>query len=659
MKGALFAVVLVATSFGSAASARAAPAYKPPYDPAFEQKIQAEIQARDPEGAALFAQATQARDRGDDDATYADLLEKVHARDPWFSHATRRLCTIESQRSHHERALALCREAYAAEPSPENADALATTLLAADKGGADNGTRALELAKQAAQQAPGDFFAQFTLCQAALKMNDTHAFGTAAAALRRIAPHDAFALFFSALDDGMQGRPDDALRELDEAHAAGLPDEPYARFHDAIEQSRSPVDRWGPLVLKGFVGWLALFALLLGLGGVLSAATLQAASRGRAEASGRAAGGDALLRRTYRVVLALTCAYYYASLPFVALSVVGLGAGLLYVCLVIGTIPIKLLLIAGVIVLASLWAMAKSLFVRVRDEDPGERLDLTQHPKLRAVLDEVAARIGTRPVDAVYVTPGTQVAVLERGGLLRQMRGKSERCLVLGAAVLDGMRLRELKAVLAHEYGHFQNEDTAGGGFALAVRRSLFTFAMHLARGGAASNLNPAWWFVRGFNRVFHGVSQGATRLQEILADRWAAFAYGSEAFARGLSHVVSRSVRFDAHLAATLQEVVPAKQAVANFYAFVPKKDVEPKKLEDAVEQAMSRPASPYDSHPRPVDRIAWVTGIGAEGAPSAEDDALEAWSILTDREGIEKRMSDELRSRLAMKGIRVHASA
>jgi Zn-dependent protease with chaperone function len=257
------------------------------------------------------------------------------------------------------------------------------------------------------------------------------------------------------------------------------------------------------------------------------------------------------------------------------------------------------------------------------------------------------------------VAPGTQVAVLERGGLLRQMRGKSERCLVLGAAVLDGMRLRELKAVLAHEYGHFHNEDTAGGGFALAVRRSLFTFAMHLARGGAASNLNPAWWFVRGFNRVFHGVSQGATRLQEILADRWAAFAYGSEAFSRGLTHVVSRSVRFDAHLAATLQEVVPAKQAVANFYAFVPKKDVEPKKIEDAVEQAMSRPASPYDSHPRPVDRIEWVTRIAAEGAPAAEDDALDAWSILSDREAIEKRMSDELRARLATRGIRVQAAA
>jgi Zn-dependent protease with chaperone function len=657
MKGALFAVVFVA-SVVWATGARAAQ-YQPPRDTAFEEQIQAEIQARDPDGAAFFAQATQARDRGDE-GVYADLLEKVHARDPWFTHATRRLCYVESQHDHHERALTLCREAYSADPSSQNAQGLASALLAADQGGhADYGTRALELAKEATQKAPDDYFAQRTLCQASLRMNDTHTFRFALAALRRIAPQDAYTWLFSAFQDAMDDRIDAAQNDLDQAHARGLPDAAYAHFHDVFEDARSPVDRWGPRLLKGFLAWLAVFVLLLGLGAVLSAATMRAAARVPVDASGRAAGRDALLRRTYRLVLTLTCAYYYASLPFVALSVVGLGAGLLYVCLAIGTIPIKLLFIAGVIVLASLWAMAKSLFVRVRDEDPGERLDLAEHPKLRAVLDEVAARIGTRPVDSVYVAPGTQVAVLERGGLLRQMRGKSERCLVLGAAVLDGLKLRELKAVLAHEYGHFHNEDTAGGGFALAVRRSLFTFAMHLARGGAANNLNPAWWFVRGFNRVFHGVSQGATRLQEILADRWAAFAYGSEAFSRGLTHVVSRSVRFDAHLAATLQEVVPAKQAVANFYAFVPKTDVEPKKIEDAVEQAMSRPASPYDSHPRPADRIAWVTRLAAEGAPPAEDDALDAWSILSDRETIEKRMSDELRARLAMKGIRVQAAA
>jgi len=652
-------VVVVAVALVGLFAVRGASAapYALPKDEAFEKKLQVEIEAPDPEGAALFAKATEAAER-DDDAVAADLLEKVHARDPWFSAATRRLCGWEGRRGNGERAVSLCREAYAEDASAVNGAALARALMGADKGTSDNKTRALELASEAARKAPDDFLVQLTLCQCAASMGDMTTVGHCTAAMRRLQPHDAFALFFMALDDGNHGRIEAAREELEEAHGRGLPDPVYAQLHAALEDARSPLDVWGPRALKALLAWFVAFAVLLGLGALLSAATLRAAQRVPTEASGHAKGADALLRRAYRVVLAVTCAYYYASLPLLALTVVALGAGLVYACFAVGHVPIKLVLIAIVIVFASLWAIAKSLFVRSKDEDPGEKLDLAEHPRLRAVLDEVAERIGTRPVDSVYVTPGTDIAVLERGGLVRQLRGKSERCLVLGAAVLDGMRVRELKAVLAHEYGHFTNEDTAGGGFALAVRRSLVTMAMHLVRGGAASNLNPAWWFVKGFHSVFLRVSQGASRLQEMLADRWAAFAYGSEAFARGLTHVVARSVRFDAHIAATLGEVVPAKQPLANVYAFVPKEAVDSKKVEEAVEKAMGRPASPYDSHPRPVDRIAWVTKIAAAGPAESPEDLEEAWSLLAERESIEKQMTDEVRVRLARRGIAVQAA-
>jgi len=94
------------------------------------------------------------------------------------------------------------------------------------------------------------------------------------------------------------------------------------------------------------------------------------------------------------------------------------------------------------------------------------------------------------------------------------------------------------KAVLAHEYGHLSNRDTAGGGFALAVRRSLTTAAVGLAERGVATWYNPAWLFLTGFNRVFLRISQGASRLQETLADRWAASAYGARYFEQGLRHL-------------------------------------------------------------------------------------------------------------------------
>jgi hypothetical protein len=79
---------------------------------------------------------------------------------------------------------------------------------------------------------------------------------------------------------------------------------------------------------------------------------------------------------------------------------------------------------------------------------------------------------------------------------------------------------------------------------------------------------------------------------------------------------------------------------------------------VEDAIEQAMSRPASPYDSHPRPADRIAWVTKLAAAGPPESTGDVEDAWTLLSQREVIEKQMTDEVRARLAMRGIRVQAA-
>jgi Zn-dependent protease with chaperone function len=352
------------------------------------------------------------------------------------------------------------------------------------------------------------------------------------------------------------------------------------------------------------------------------------------------------LRSIYKAVLWASCAYYYLSIPLVLATVVLAGGGFVYMFVMLGWIPIKLVLIAGILVLVTVWAGIKSLFVRGVDEDPGERLDLAEHPRLRSLLDEVAHEIRTRPVDNVYLTPGTQLAVMERGGMLRQLRGNSERCLILGVGVLDGLKVGPFKAILAHEYGHFSNEDTAGGGFALAVRRSLATMGQALAENGAATWYNPAWLFLHGFYRVFLRISQGASRLQELLADRWAAFTYGARAFEQGLRHVIERSIRFDRHAGATLAEVVGTATPVANFYTYVPEKQPEEIEIVNQVQEAVAAMPSPYDSHPSPRDRFAWVHSLEHEGGTGSMEHAGEdAWSLFGDREAIERNMTEAIR--------------
>jgi peptidase M48-like protein len=294
-----------------------------------------------------------------------------------------------------------------------------------------------------------------------------------------------------------------------------------------------------------------------------------------------------------------------------------------------------------------------------RDDEPGTRLDLARHPKLGTLLGEVAAAVGTGSVDVVYLTPGTDIAVMERGGMLRQLTRRSARCLILGVGVLDGMRVGPFKAILAHEFGHLSNQDTAGGGFALAVRRSLITMAHHLAASGAAAWYNPAWLFLNGFYRLFLRISQGASRLQEVLADRWAGSIYGAEAFEQGLRHVIERSVRFDAYLGATLKEVVETKAALANLYQHRPATPPAVADIDAAVEVALNRPPSPYDSHPSPVARFRWVRALPSQGARSSPGDDAEVWSLFDDRTATEVAMTEVVRKNVnARYGVDIPAA-
>ena len=214
------------------------------------------------------------------------------------------------------------------------------------------------------------------------------------------------------------------------------------------------------------------------------------------------------------------------------------------------------------------------------------------------------------------------------------------------------MKLGPFRAVLAHEYGHFSNRDTAGGGLALAVRRSLLTMAAALAEGGVAHWYNPAWLFLNAFYRVFLRISQGASRLQEVLADRWAALAYGSQAFQDGLRHVIERAIRFNAHANATLQEVVGGAKPLVNLYTFQPATHGDETEIARAVERAFQAEPSPYDSHPSPQQRCAWVQSLGVATEPGEEGDP-EVWALFSDRSEIEQWMTRRIQDNLRSQGV------
>jgi Zn-dependent protease with chaperone function len=234
--------------------------------------------------------------------------------------------------------------------------------------------------------------------------------------------------------------------------------------------------------------------------------------------------------------------------------------------------------------------MVQSLFLRVESADPGRPLDEAEAPKLWDVAREVADKVGTRPIDEIRVTPGTELAVYERGGARERARDEAHRVLILGVGLLNDFRRSAFRAVLAHEYGHFSHRDTAGGDVAFRVRQDIMKFAIAMAQHGQAVAWNAAFQFLRCYDFLFRRISHGATRLQEVLADRVAAQKYGAASFEEGLRHVIRRALEFE-----TPED-----------------------RFEDRLAEVLGRPTSEDDTHPAPLDRFRLVRSVTSHAEPA-----------------------------------------
>jgi len=637
----VLALLLLATS---------AAASPPKRDPVYEKKLDEQLQAQDPDAVPIFRQATEAANAEKLDEAVAGF-EAVRKRVPTFSPAARRLCYAELGRGHRDLAISICREAVALEHSADNRTTLAMALIDGSPKPEEYG-EAMSLLRAATQQDPDNATAQALLCKGAVDAHDALTARGCTDALLRLAPNEPYPHYYASVLAAVGGDFATAREEAELSHQKGLSEERYRKLISDIEAAEPWYQRGVARLWPALAGWAGGFLLLILLGFALSGATLQRAAKLPKKG---AAPPEGALGKVYRAVLTLVSFYYFVSLPIVALLIVGFAGLLLVGSLTVGDVPLKFVLAVLAVSLYVLVAMARSLRFDRDDEDPGLRIDLEDHEALRKVLDDVAKAVGTRTVDEVYLVPGSTLSMTESGGFWKQARGRGARELVLGIGALDGLALGQLKALIAHECCHFRHEGTAGGDLALSVRRSLDLAEAHMEENGISSSFNPAWWLVASFRAAFLRMSQGAVRLQEILADLSAARAYGSAELVAGLAHVSRRAVTFEARAVAVFAQVKERKGPLQNLYTYELAEPLDEDALEAEVEKAWSPLPAPFESHPRPNERATWLTAMKAKGAKTVTpDDAGPAWSVFGDREAIEEAMTAVLAKK---RGVGVEA--
>lgn len=628
---------LSATLILAARAGAQEPQEQPGRDPAFEQEIYDRLEAIAPQAVPLFQEATRAMDAGDLVAAkqgYEQVLELA----PNFPDAARRLSYVELGLGNVEAAVERARQAHDAGDSPYNLTALAQALL--ETGDRDSEIEALAHARAAVAALPDDETANLTLLYAGIVNENEPAIRQASTTLVEILPDLPVAHFYLGLMAAEDGQWEKAERELLLAQELGMPAEYVQAALDDEIASQARWARWRRRGLYAFGAWLAALPVLFVVGGLLSRLTMRAVQRSSTTTEFQVGRAERLVRTLYRVVIAITSLYFYVSIPFLILTVIAGTAAIFYLFLIVGRIPIRLAAVILIAALYTLYAVMRSVFARHQDPQPGQPLSRTDAPQLWTLTEEVAERVGARPVEAIYVTPAPEIGVLERGSLWRKLIGSGQRCLVLGLGALPGMTQGQFKAILAHEYGHFSNRDTAGGNLAHQVRTSIYRMAYNLAASGQASWTNPAWLFVNGFYRIFLRVTLGASRLQEILADRYAAVAYGAQNFADGLMHVVRQSLVFKMQVTHELEQKAKLRrQDLSNLYALPPlESDTMLEKLETELEQIMSRPTSAYDSHPAIKERIALIQRLEVDQVPESRE---PVWDLLPNAETLQRAMT------------------
>ncbi|GGU82561.1 Zn-dependent protease [Streptomyces filipinensis] len=299
------------------------------------------------------------------------------------------------------------------------------------------------------------------------------------------------------------------------------------------------------------------------------------------------------------------------------------------------------------------------------EEGPGIPVAEAEEPRLWALVRDVAAAAGTRVPDRILLTGDVNASVSEEPRLLGLRPGP--RRLHLGVPLLTGLTEAQLRAVLAHEYGHFTGGDTrlsalvvrgrvqlarvigqfhakADGKVAAERARQEEAAAKRIARGkkakqvdtsGSGATYRTMARIYTAYAKLYMRASLSTARGQEFAADLAAARIAGRDATASALREipVLSASHGFYLDSYATLglnaRLLPPRGEFFGGFGRLLTAREPELVKLRSELPEEA---ASPYDSHPPIAERVRRIEALPVDGRTDEAKGA--ALALLTDPE-------------------------
>jgi Zn-dependent protease with chaperone function len=345
---------------------------------------------------------------------------------------------------------------------------------------------------------------------------------------------------------------------------------------------------------------------------------------GRLSLAQRAALAVALMAGFY--LLALSLAVGLVALPIVEYWVTGRLHWL--------QLDIACLSAAGAILVA-VWPR-RDVFI-----PPGPELTERAAPNLFAVLRGVASATRQEMPEHVYLDPHVNAAVTHRGGV---MGFGSRRVIILGLPLIQGLSVDQLRAVVAHEFGHYQSGDVSLGPWIYKTRAAIGRAIARLGDGVLAR------LFIL-YGNLFLRITLAISRQQELVADEVSAAVTSAETAARTLTRVERLEIASSSYWQSELVPVLEAgfvPPLASGFDAFLEAGEVRTFLAQPVTfdEDETEKPS--MSSHPPRRERLAALAALPA--AHGAVPDERSASLLLEGRDALAMEM---LRTRAGAEAV------
>ncbi|MDB5386535.1 MAG: heat shock protein HtpX [Planctomycetaceae bacterium] len=318
------------------------------------------------------------------------------------------------------------------------------------------------------------------------------------------------------------------------------------------------------------------------------------------------------LRSQFIQYLSLTVGWHvlriYGALQTIVLGILIVSLSYWVTALWFNKVSLKLIAIAGILAIAGVCVVLRSIFASSKSEFhiEGSVLGLDSESGFSQELKRICEKLGTSPPDQIIAGVDDNFFVTEQAVTV-DGKPYSGKTLFVSLPLLKQMSATEAQAVLAHEMAHFSGQDTLYSKKISPVLVRYQTYLNGLYEGVISQ---PVFYFMVCFRAMFELSLSQLRRRREFRADKIAAELTSPQAVAAAVLRISAysqfrRSVEIDLFLQNQALEAADVSARIERGFSLYALGFVLDKEIGNV------KTAHPFDSHP-PLQQRLSAQGIG-----------------------------------------------